>query len=91
MFLYLKNVVTLEINADACIGCGFCLQVCPRGVLALQQRKAVIAAKDACIECGACARNCPSEAISVQAGVGCATAILSRTGQCGDGCCCCNR
>lgn len=82
MFLYLKNVVTLKIDAAACTGCGFCLNVCPRGVLALRNRKAVIAEKDACLECGACAKNCPSGAITVRTGVGCATAILGRAGQC---------
>lgn len=87
MFLYLKNVATLKLDGGMCSGCGFCLNVCPRGVLAVRNRKAVIKEKDACIECGACAKNCPSGAISVQAGVGCATAILSRSGQCGQCCC----
>jgi len=31
---------------------------------------------DTCMECGACARNCPTEAITVRAGVGCATAVF---------------
>lgn len=82
MFLYLKNVVTLKIDANACTGCGFCRNVCPRGVLALRDRKAVIVANDACLECGACAKNCPSGAITVRTGVGCATAILNGSGQC---------
>ncbi len=83
MFLYIKDVATLKLDGDKCSGCGFCLNVCPRGVLTLQDRKAAIRQKDACIECGACAKNCPSGAISVRAGVGCATAILSGSGQCG--------
>ena len=33
-------------------------------------------ANDACIECGACALNCPASAIEVNAGVGCAAAII---------------
>jgi len=82
MFPYLKNVVTLKLDAGRCTGCGFCLNVCPRGVIARQGRKTAIVEKDNCIECGACARNCPAGAITVQAGVGCATAILSRSGEC---------
>ncbi|MEJ2519175.1 MAG: 4Fe-4S binding protein, partial [Desulfuromonadales bacterium] len=38
--------------------------------------KARIVDRNACIECGACAGNCPVEAFSVQAGVGCASAII---------------
>ncbi|MEA4862973.1 MAG: mercury methylation ferredoxin HgcB [Victivallaceae bacterium] len=83
MFLYIKDTATLKIDGDRCSGCGFCLNVCPRGVLAMQNRKVVIKEKDACIECGACAKNCPAEAIAVRTGVGCATAILSGSGQCG--------
>jgi len=83
MFLYIKDVATLKLDGGKCSGCGFCLNVCPREVLTLQNRKAAIKQKDACIECGACAKNCPSGAISVRAGVGCATAILGGSGQCG--------
>jgi len=82
MFLYLKDVVSLRIDAEKCTGCGFCLNVCPRGVLALKNRKAVVVVKDACLECGACAKNCPAGAVTVQTGVGCATALLQGNGEC---------
>jgi len=58
-------------------------------------KKAVIVEKDLCMECGACALNCPAEALEVNAGVGCAVAIITGwiTGKeptcgCGDGGCC---
>jgi NAD-dependent dihydropyrimidine dehydrogenase PreA subunit len=91
---YLKNVVTLELNIDKCIGCGMCTQVCPHAVFAMREAKAEIIDRDACMECGACARNCPVGAIAVEAGVGCAQAVLNswRTGEleCGcDGSNCC--
>lgn len=73
---YLKNVVTLQMNDDACVGCGMCLDVCPHAVFRMQGRKAEIYDRDACMECGACARNCPVSAIQVQSGVGCAHAII---------------
>jgi len=73
---YLAGVATVQVDSEACVGCGMCVDVCPRGVLALAGKTAQIEDLDACIECGACARNCPVEAISVQAGVGCATAFI---------------
>ncbi|MHC4067697.1 MAG: mercury methylation ferredoxin HgcB [Planctomycetota bacterium] len=73
---YLPNVVTLTLDAQRCTGCGMCAEVCPHGVFVVENRKARIADRDACMECGACARNCVSQALSVQAGVGCAEAVL---------------
>ena len=73
---YLTDVVTLELDAGKCTGCGTCLQVCPHGVFALEDGKAQIIDRDACIECGACALNCPEGALAVEAGVGCANAVI---------------
>ena len=74
---YLKNVVTLNLNADKCTGCGLCTDVCPHGVFEIEEKKAAIIDKDACMECGACASNCPVDAIEVRSGVGCAAAIIA--------------
>ena len=94
---YLKNVATLSFDAKKCTGCGKCTEVCPHGVFDMDENKAKIIKKDSCIECGACALNCPAKAIEVNAGTGCATAIIMSwfTGKeptCGpsddgDGCC----
>lgn len=74
---YLKNVVTLRLDQDACVGCELCTKVCPHGVFGMADGKARLVDRDACIECGACARNCPVSAITVQAGVGCAAGIMA--------------
>lgn len=76
-FRYLENVATLELNRDACIGCGRCVEVCPHQVFALSVRQAEIVDRDACMECGACALNCPATAITVDSGVGCASGLIN--------------
>ncbi len=75
-FRYLSNVATLELNADKCVGCGRCLDVCPHQVFAIDEKKARLIAFDSCMECGACAMNCRASAIKVDAGVGCAAGLM---------------
>jgi len=74
---YLKDVVTLQLDENKCTGCGMCLEVCPHEVFKTNASHAIIQNRDACMECGACSLNCPSDAISVQAGVGCANAVIN--------------
>jgi ferredoxin len=90
---YLKGVTTLAFDPGRCVGCGMCPVVCPHGVFRMAGGAAEIADRDACMECGACARNCAPKsasdsgprresvsaaaAISVDAGVGCATALIA--------------
>lgn len=76
-FLYLSNVVTLQLDTAKCSGCMMCTLVCPHNVFAVKNRKAEIINKDHCMECGACERNCPENAISVRSGVGCAAGIIN--------------
>lgn len=83
---------TLAYAPELCAGCGLCTVVCPHGVFAMIGRKAAMVAGERCIECGACARNCPTGAVQVDAGAGCAAAMIhaALTGgpvECGSGCC----
>ena len=75
-FAYLPNVATLSLDAEACVGCGMCAEVCPHGVFTLREGRAEIADLDRCMECGACRTNCAAGAIRVEAGVGCASGLL---------------
>lgn len=74
---YLKNVSTLKLSAEKCIGCGRCIEVCPHAVFSIEENKTRIVDIDLCMECGACAKNCPAEAITVDPGVGCAAAVIA--------------
>ncbi len=84
-FRYIQNGTSLSLDAQACIGCGICVEVCPHAVFGLQSAqpgakgggKVAILDRGLCMECGACARNCPAGALSVKAGVGCAAAIIN--------------
>lgn len=87
--IYLKDVTTLTLAQDQCVGCGQCTTVCPRAVLEMENGRAVIVDRDACMECGACVKNCPTDAIFVETGVGCAAAIINTAlGRSSDQCCC---
>jgi len=77
-FRYLAGVSTLELDVQACVGCGMCATVCPHQVFELQVKKAGIVDLDGCMECGACATNCPVGAIRVHPGVGCASYIIKK-------------
>ena len=91
-FRYLPGVSTLQLDQEACIGCGMCEVVCPHRVFRQENRKARIRDFDGCIECGACATNCPAAAIRLTPGVGCAAYIINKWLKnkginCGDSCC----
>ena len=87
--VYLRDVATLKLDGGKCIGCGMCLLVCPHAVLSQTNGKVEIRDRDACMECGACAQNCPVKAVTVQSGVGCATAVInSALGRKSTSCCC---
>ena len=74
---YLAGVVTLQYLPEACTGCGRCIEVCPRGVFVRDGARVALTDRDLCMECGACMQNCRFGALVVQAGVGCADALLN--------------
>lgn len=92
-FRYLRDATTLELRESACIGCGRCVEVCPHQVFELEGRGVRIADRETCMECGACAKNCPAAAITVDAGVGCASGMINEwlrernISRSGGGCC----
>jgi NAD-dependent dihydropyrimidine dehydrogenase PreA subunit len=91
-------LATLALDDARCTGCRACVAVCPHGVFEMgEDKRAHVVAIDRCMECGACALNCRFGALSVDAGVGCASGIIrgwltggeSSCGGDGDGGACC--
>ena len=76
-FRYLAGVTTLAFAADRCTGCGRCLEVCPHQVFERAGARVRLVDRDACMECGACALNCAARALTVDAGVGCASGLMN--------------
>ena len=70
------RVNTLAYNPNLCVDCGMCIDVCPHAVFAAGDGHVRLVRYAACMECGACALNCPTGAITVDSGVGCATAMI---------------
>lgn len=71
---YVSN--TLQYDSTLCIGCRMCSIVCPHAVFTMNEKKAALSRPENCMECGACQQNCPSGAITVDSGVGCASAMI---------------
>lgn len=71
-----SSLNTLTYDPELCSGCGMCSAVCPHAVFVMNERVALLVRAAACMECGACQVNCPTDAITVESGVGCATAMI---------------
>ena len=61
--VFTRGVVTAKpfYAKDTCIGCGKCVQVCPRNNVRLEAGRPVWSAE--CIHCMACISHCPTQAI----------------------------
>lgn len=62
----------IEISAESCKSCSYCVKFCPNGVIALGREVnskgypyAVAAAGEKCVGCAVCGRVCPEAAIEV--------------------------
>ena len=71
-----NNINTLAYDDSLCVNCDMCSIVCPHAVFEPGERVALLVRPDLCMECGACQLNCPTGAITVDSGVGCASAMI---------------
>lgn len=54
------------VDADACSGCGTCVDECPNEAITLNEEAGLaVVDQEECVECGACEEACPNEAIKV--------------------------
>ncbi len=58
----------VEVDEEACIGCGACSEVCPPAAIDIEKKEDKMTLRfwhSKCIRCGSCKDICPSEAITM--------------------------
>jgi NAD-dependent dihydropyrimidine dehydrogenase PreA subunit len=54
----------MRVDLEKCKGCGICAEVCPLGVITLDNKKAYIG--QGCVECKTCIKVCPHTALRTE-------------------------
>ncbi|AIH04047.1 ferredoxin [Thermodesulfobacterium commune] len=63
-------ITSLEVDQESCIGCGYCIEICPEVFTWGPERKALVYNFEGCksCDCISAIENCPVKAISVEGG-----------------------
>ena len=66
------KVGTIQHDRNICTNCLTCLNVCPKGVYALETENNQVTLKnpETCFNCGACLKQCPSGALFINSDIG---------------------
>jgi NAD-dependent dihydropyrimidine dehydrogenase PreA subunit len=56
---------SVHVDADKCVGCGECVDVCPVEVYEMQDGKSAVVHQDECLGCESCVEVCEANAITV--------------------------
>jgi NAD-dependent dihydropyrimidine dehydrogenase PreA subunit len=54
-----------EVDAEKCVGCGECVEICPVEVYELKDEKSVVVKEEECLGCESCVEVCEQKAITV--------------------------
>ncbi len=54
-----------QVDEKACIACGECVHVCPRGAVSIFKGCNAVVDMELCVGCGLCEKNCPAGCIKV--------------------------
>ncbi|MEW5724911.1 MAG: NADH-ubiquinone oxidoreductase-F iron-sulfur binding region domain-containing protein, partial [Thermodesulfobacteriota bacterium] len=61
-----KDLITYEIDPEACTGCGVCVLNCPQQCITGQKKKPHVIDASACIRCGMCLDSCNFDAVMIR-------------------------
>ena len=59
----LTNEIAITVDLVKCTRCGLCSEVCPSGIIRVNENGPVLIAPKACIKCGHCVAVCPQAAL----------------------------
>jgi ferredoxin len=53
----------VRVDADLCIGCRRCVEVCPKGVFRMLEDRSTVVNEEGCVICRSCFSQCPTGAV----------------------------
>ena len=58
----------ITMDEEKCIGCGICIEVCPRNVYRMvpSKNKVQLVQPEACVNCHACEKQCPVKCLEIK-------------------------